>query len=268
MEEIFNWKVVFFYNSDKIKIKKKRSLKMIKYNQGRMITSSKCRYREAHPYNPQIFFNGNIFKKEDDQFIKIWWGDLDLAFDGDYLKEVADEMKTVLYVVPEHDGRWDDKVKLDNSWNTTQEIIRITPEYIADEEQKRKERRLKSRIDSIRRTRENILENRKYPKKLLTEKFKRQMNLPKQEIVNLMEITTRKDYKEFGYFTAYALDMLIKKEINLDGYVINPSDVWMNSKTNKWLRKIDLEMEKRVDKNFKYSDFKRYVTCNYCDWIK
>ena len=172
-------------------------------------------------------------------------------------------MKTVLYVVPEHDGRWDDKVKLNNSWNTTQEIIRITPEYIADEEQKRKERKLKSRIDNIRRTRENILENRKYPKKLLTEKFKRQMNLPKQEIINLMEITTRKDYKEFGYFTAYALDMLIKKEINLDGYVINPSDVWMNSKTNKWLRKIDLEMERRVNKNFKYSDFKRCVTCNY-----
>ncbi len=32
------------------------------------------------------------------------------------------------------------KVRLNNSWNTTQEIIRITPEYIADEEQKRKEK--------------------------------------------------------------------------------------------------------------------------------
>ena len=69
--------------------------------------------------------------------------------------------------------------KLNNSWNTTQEIIRITPEYIADEEQKRKERKLKSRIDNIRRTRENILENRKYPKKLLTEKFKRQIRFRK-----------------------------------------------------------------------------------------
>ena len=51
--------------------------------------------------------------------------------------------------------------------------------------------------------------------------------------------------------------MLIKKEINLDGYVINPSDVWMNSKTNKWLRKIDLEMEKRVDKNFRICFYDR-----------
>lgn len=236
----------------------------IPFENGRMISSSKSRYREKYPYNPQIFFNGNIFIKEENKPKKIWYGDLDLAFDGEILKQIAKENNTVLYVVPEHDGRFGNE-NLKNAWNTNEEIIAVTEEYIAKIKKDRAEKRRQYRISVLKKCREELLENRKYPvKDLKCLEFVNSINIPFENIYAMMKNITKEDYKNFGYFTAYALDKLIRNEIDLENYQIDPSAVWLSRETNKKLRKIDYEIEKRFDDNFKYGDFKRYVTCNYC----
>ncbi len=236
----------------------------IPFGKGRMISHSKSKYRERYPYNPQIFFNGNIFIKEKNQFKKIWYGDLDLAFDGEILKKVAKENNIILYVVPEHDGRFDN-LNLSNSWNTDEEIIIVNEEYIENFKKKRDERNRQNRVYAIKKYREKIIENKKLPvKDLKFLEFVHSIKINFEEIYSTMKNTKKNDYKDFGYFSAYALDELIRRKINLENYQIDPSAVWLSRKTNKKLRKIDLEIEKRFNKNFRYSDFKREVTCNYC----
>jgi len=99
---------------------------------GRMISHSKSFYWEQHPYNTVIFNANIIAKNEEGNFIKIWWGDIDLSEEGDSVKEIAKELDTTLYVLYEMDGRFENEEnpKLnDNTWNTT----KMTP-YVTEEE--------------------------------------------------------------------------------------------------------------------------------------
>jgi len=70
---------------------------------GRMVGGSKSGYFNKHPNNV-VVFNANIVSKGGG---KIWYGDLDVTLDFDKLKEIADELKEDLYILREHDARFD-----------------------------------------------------------------------------------------------------------------------------------------------------------------
>lgn len=68
----------------------------------RMISGSKSGYHRLHPDN-LIIFNANIITKSSG---KIWYGDLDVNVDRNSLKELRDETKEDLYILYEHDCRF------------------------------------------------------------------------------------------------------------------------------------------------------------------
>jgi hypothetical protein len=72
---------------------------------GRMVGGSKSGYRGQNPDNI-VVFNANIVTKAAG---KIWYGDLDVTKDFDSLKEVADEIKQDLYILTEHDARFENE---------------------------------------------------------------------------------------------------------------------------------------------------------------
>lgn len=74
---------------------------------GRMLSWSKGDYLRSNPEN-LVAFNANIITEEDG---KIWYGDLDVSRDFDALKSIADEIGKDLYVLREHDGRFDNENK-------------------------------------------------------------------------------------------------------------------------------------------------------------
>jgi len=81
----------------------------------RMIAGSKSGYRKAYPNNVPIF-NSNLVAIEDGKPTKVWYGDLDLTIDHAKLLEASKELETVLYVINEMDGRFEneDNPLLDN----------------------------------------------------------------------------------------------------------------------------------------------------------
>lgn len=74
-------------------------------NMGRMISGSKSGYSEKHPNN-LIVFNGNIIIEKHG---KIWYGDLDVTLDQDKLQAVANELCRDLYILREHDARFENE---------------------------------------------------------------------------------------------------------------------------------------------------------------
>lgn len=71
----------------------------------RMIGGSKTLYRMNHP-NDEIYFNANIFTLSDG---KIWHGDLNYTLDQEILLKIASEIGKDLYILREHDGRFDNE---------------------------------------------------------------------------------------------------------------------------------------------------------------
>jgi hypothetical protein len=277
----------------------------------RMISHSKSYYRRLFPYN-KVYFNANIFIYENEVPIniehnnynfpvlieinnfskKIWFGDIDITTEGYLLKEISKKINKKIYVLTEHDGRWGNEEKqidLENKaiWNTDQEIIEITKEYIEEQEKLKEENNRLSRINRIKTLRNKINLNKKIPLSDLKKDFLFHIDIPIQyiesEVIKFKEIfnSLKKNknihrergflyneyFKEYGYFSYGILEKYLKNFLNINkdfDKIIDPSSVWMSRKLNKKLRKIDLEIERLFNKNFKYSDFKRYVTCNYC----
>jgi hypothetical protein len=61
-------------------------------------------YFSAHPDN-LVVFNGNVCTDDG----KIWYGDLDITKDEDKLTELASKLGCRIYVLREHDGRFDNE---------------------------------------------------------------------------------------------------------------------------------------------------------------
>ena len=72
---------------------------------GRMVGGSKLTYSQQYP-DHQVVFNANIITKKHG---KIWYGDLDMTLDFDDLKNVADELGEDLYILREHDARFENE---------------------------------------------------------------------------------------------------------------------------------------------------------------
>jgi len=72
---------------------------------GRMLSGSKSGYYSQHPDNT-VVFNGNVVVENGG---KIWYGDLDVTLEFDTLKEIADEISQDLYILREHDARFDNE---------------------------------------------------------------------------------------------------------------------------------------------------------------
>jgi hypothetical protein len=70
-----------------------------------MISGSKSGYVARHPNN-EVVFNANLCTKTEG---KIWYGDLDLTLDSDTIQTLADSMKQDIYVLREHDARFDNE---------------------------------------------------------------------------------------------------------------------------------------------------------------
>ena len=67
-----------------------------------MISFSKSGYRKEHPDHVPVF-NGNVCLLGG----KVWWGDLDLTLDEPKLVELARRVGQTVYVLYEHDGRFE-----------------------------------------------------------------------------------------------------------------------------------------------------------------
>jgi hypothetical protein len=68
---------------------------------------SKSGYRNTHP-KCDFIPNANVFSRRGG---KVWWGDLDLLRDRRALELVAQRLRSRLYVLSEHDGRFDEAVR-------------------------------------------------------------------------------------------------------------------------------------------------------------
>lgn len=68
---------------------------------------SKSLYQNTHP-KCEFVPNANVFSRLGG---KVWWGDLDLERDRRALERVARRLRCRLYVVSEHDGRFDEAVR-------------------------------------------------------------------------------------------------------------------------------------------------------------
>lgn len=88
------------------------------FTNGRLISGSKSRYCNMYPDN-LVVFNANIFT---DHHGKIFHGDLDLTKDQNKLIDISIKTNTVLYVLFEMDGRFDNENRKDFKkvavWNT------------------------------------------------------------------------------------------------------------------------------------------------------
>jgi hypothetical protein len=74
---------------------------------GRLIASSKSRYRDRYPRHT-VYFNACIFiVLPDDKVVEIWWGDVDVTLDKKIIQQIANETNTTLYLTPEHPYRGD-----------------------------------------------------------------------------------------------------------------------------------------------------------------
>lgn len=67
--------------------------------EGRMIDASKSFYWEKFPNNITYFDITIITLSQG----RVWWGDLDITFDGSKLEQVAKELKEDLYVLRTND---------------------------------------------------------------------------------------------------------------------------------------------------------------------
>jgi hypothetical protein len=68
----------------------------------RMLAYSRRVYLSRRPGNHAVW-NANVVTTKG----KIWWGDLDLAYDSEKLQLVAEELQTDLYILYETDFRFD-----------------------------------------------------------------------------------------------------------------------------------------------------------------
>lgn len=73
----------------------------------RMLSWSKSEYTSANPKN-LVAFNANVITEEDG---KIWYGDIDVDVDSEKLKAIAKTLGRHLYILREHDGRFDNEDK-------------------------------------------------------------------------------------------------------------------------------------------------------------
>jgi len=253
------------------------------YN-SRMISHSKSGYKIKNPYN-KVIFNASFFVLEEEKLIQILWGDIDITLEGEKLKFVASLISktSIIYVVPEYviikePKDLTSKKNCNSIWNTNMKIQLITKEYIEELElSKEKEAfkfkknallKLKNQVN-IKKSKELVFKDEiDLPFELLykeAEKFKRKFYLykesPKRDEGELYE----EYFSKYGYFTYGILERFLIEYYNLEkNSIINPSDVWISRTSNKKLRHIDFKIEKLFNSNFKYTNFGRYVTCNYC----
>lgn len=80
---------------------------------GKIMCNSKSGYSKSHPTNVPVF-NGNVITEK---LGKIWFGDLDLTIDGDSLKSLSVTLGEKIYVLREHDARFENEnnPKLENA---------------------------------------------------------------------------------------------------------------------------------------------------------
>ena len=76
---------------------------------GRMLSGSKVAYSEAYP-NHEIYYNANLFVEGQG---KVWFGDIDLTEDALSLQAIADQLGARVYILYEHDGRFDKEARDD-----------------------------------------------------------------------------------------------------------------------------------------------------------
>lgn len=70
---------------------------------GRMISGVKSAYLKVYPEN-MVLFNANLVVEVENEFIKVWDGDLDLTFDHAKLLKLSELSERKLYVLKEIDS--------------------------------------------------------------------------------------------------------------------------------------------------------------------
>jgi hypothetical protein len=78
---------------------------------GRMLSGSKGQYRWDND-DHLIAFNGNLFVSKSE---KIWYGDMDITIEEENILKLAKKLGRSVYVLHEHDGRFEKEDKCDLS---------------------------------------------------------------------------------------------------------------------------------------------------------
>ena len=94
------WKSEFEPSFDFAEIFERHGLRM-----GRMVGGSKSGYSSQHEAN-LVVFNGNVIIEKHG---KIWYGDLDVTIDEEKLQAIANELCRDLYILGEHDARFENE---------------------------------------------------------------------------------------------------------------------------------------------------------------
>lgn len=148
--------------------------------QNRIICLSKFQYLQEHKYE-MIALNGNIYINQNNKYIKIWTGDLNLNLDVEILKKIAKETNTILFVSSENANRIniDDKKFI---WNTSENIP------IANEESIKKYNESKIKTPEILTSKYDIKnKNNEYPvediKTICGQKVVRKIKVPFNKIL-------------------------------------------------------------------------------------
>jgi len=245
--------------------------KKYNFNPSRMISSSKSFYRGQHEYN-LISFNGNIFLKEKDTFIKVWWGDIDISLEGDILKKISNDIGKTLYVVSEMEGRFGNENNQNilevAIWDTTQETPYVTQDMF-DEFERKKEIKLQ---EQIKKNKENTIELKKTsdslpltkPKEIFGKKIINHLDFSIKELddfYNNLLLETQKDAQEYvsknmSYdssmnwdlsflFSNEFIDYILRQKLNLDfdKDTLNPSSFVVGEETNSLFIKYNDKFE-------------------------
>lgn len=85
---------------------------------GNLISWSKSGYRKDNPDNI-VVFNANVCTEDG----KIWYGDMDVTISEQTLKNLAKELNQDVYVLREHDGRFDNE----ESPLVDKYVVKVTP---------------------------------------------------------------------------------------------------------------------------------------------
>lgn len=218
--------------------------------------------------------------KEKTRIKKIFYGDIDLSLEGDILVKIAKEIGQTIYVLNEFDSTMESPDLNKAIWSTKEAVPYVTEDKIKEIELKKAEDTKQSRINFIKKSRNLLIKNKELKEVSLNNKYIKTIELPidliesevkrfKENFNNLKKKPNREKgslyeefFKEYGYFTYGVLDKFLTKELKIKE--LHPSSIWFNRKTNRYLRKVDLEIERLFDPKFTYSDFKRFVTSNYC----
>jgi len=258
---------------------------------------SKSLYRKNNKWNT-VIFNSSIFVKEKNDFINIWFGDIDISLEGDKLKKISKLISKELYVC--YEGLSPKNMKEKYTWNTSKKVPFIDDKKYNKLEKKEKKKNKKLKKKNKKYLKKMIIENHKIPIdknintihdkhiekviKIDIKDFEKKLNKFIKKIKKIVKKRNKYLYKDnkneedyfvleelqnklekLEYFSYIYTTKLLEKKFNVgDDKQLNYSEFWISDDTNNFFRKIELKIKKLIYKKTKLKNISPFpsVLCN------